>query len=119
MSALMEKAIDLSFLTSMTGGNKEKMVKYINMFLQHAPVLMGQLQANLQQSDWPGLKTTSHTLKSQFSYMGAAEAQSIALQIEKNAQDASNLDQMPAQVEKLKDIFEKACTELKEELTKL
>lgn len=114
-----DKSINLTFLNSMTGGNKDKMAKYINMFLQHAPVLVTQMDVNLQQSDWQGLKTTSHTLKSQFSYMGAAEAQAIALEIEKNAHDMVNLDQVPSQVEKVKNIFVKACAELQAELTKL
>jgi HPt (histidine-containing phosphotransfer) domain-containing protein len=115
----IEKSINLTFLNSMTGGNKEKMAKYINLFLQHAPVLVSQMDSNLQNSDWASLKTASHTLKSQFSYMGAAEAQSLALQIEKNAGEQNNLDLLPAQVEQVKNIFQKACSELQDELTKL
>jgi len=119
MSETTEKSINLTFLNSMTGGNKEKIAKYINLFLQHAPGLVTQMDTNLQNSDWSGLKTTSHTLKSQFSYMGAAEAQSLALQIEKNAGEQINLEQVASQVEQVKTIFQKACAELQAELTKL
>ena len=107
------KASDLSFLKTMTGDNKEKMTKYINMFLQGAPALVSQLDQNLQSADWSSLKTTAHTLKSQFSYMGVSEAKEIALSIENNAAQNTNLEQIPAQVERIKIIFLTACEELK------
>jgi len=113
------KSTDLGFLNSMTGGNKEKMAKYINMFLQHAPVLVNQLENNVQAQEWAALKTTAHTLKSQFSYMGAAEAQAISLAVEKNAGEKTNLEEIPKQVEKIRTIFNKACDELKEEVNRL
>ncbi len=113
------KSTDLGFLNSMTGGNKEKMAKYINMFLQHAPVLVNQLENNVQAQEWAALKTTAHTLKSQFSYMGAAEAQAISLDVEKNAGEKTNLEEIPKQVEKIRTIFNKACDELKEEVNRL
>ena len=68
---------------------------------------------NLQSADWSSLKTTAHTLKSQFSYMGVSEAKEIALSIENNAAQNTNLEQIPAQVERIKIIFLTACEELK------
>jgi HPt (histidine-containing phosphotransfer) domain-containing protein len=119
MENLNEKTVDLTFLTSMTGGNKEKMKKYIGMFLQHAPTLVSQLDDNLRTSDWSGLKTTVHTLKSQFSYMGANEAKELALLMEKNADSNTNVEQFPSQVERIKLLFSKASAELNDELTRL
>lgn len=113
MEKTAPQATDLTFLNSMTGGNKEKMTKYINMFLQNAPPLVAQLDQQLQAADWSSIKTTAHTLKSQFSYMGAHAARDIAQTIEKNAAENSNLDQIPSQIQKIKEIFQTACEELK------
>ena len=51
--------------------------------------------------------------------MGISEAQALALEVEKNANEKTNLEQVPAQVEKIKSIFTSACTELQNELTLL
>lgn len=119
MSENSGKCIDLSFLISMTGGNKERMSKYINLFLQNAPGLVKQMEDQLQQQDWASMKSTVHTLKSQFSYMGMAEAQALALQVERNTDEKTNLDSIPALVEKITDLFNRGSEELKIAITLL
>jgi HPt (histidine-containing phosphotransfer) domain-containing protein len=114
-----QTVIDLSFLNSMTSGNKEKITKYINMFLQLSPGLIAQMGVNVQQEDWSGLKTTAHTLKSQLSYMGANSAKALALEIEKNADEKMELDQLPEKVKKLTSIFNQVESELKMQINNL
>lgn len=119
MSETGGKNINLGFLTSITGGSKERMAKYINMFLQHAPGLVSQLDTHLLQGDWPALKTAAHTLKSQFSYMGVSEGQNLAKEVERLAMEQSDLGKVPEHVEKIKTVFQQTCDELKQELTTL
>lgn len=119
MDSQSEKYTDISFLTSMTGGNKEKISKYITMFLDSSPGLISQLDSQVEKEDWSGIKTTAHTLKSQFSYMGANQAKELALDIEMSSGEKANLEEIPVKAEKLKMIFIKACEELKTTITNL
>ena len=51
MSEATGKSINMGFLASMTGGNKERMAKYITMFLQNAPGLVAQLDTQVASGD--------------------------------------------------------------------
>lgn len=109
----MDEIIDLSFLKSFSGGSSEKMNKYINMFLQHAPVLVNAMEENLAKQDWPSLRSSAHSLKPQISYMGIKQAEELIKSIEYNAGEKTNLDILPAQIDTLKEILSKAYPELK------
>src|SRR6187549_193321 len=108
----MSEIIDLTFLNSFTGGNQEKNSKYIKMFLQHAPVLFGDIQTGLKNADWPSLKTSAHSLKPQISYMGIKSAEELIKTIERDAGDKTNLENLSEKVAALKGILEKALPEL-------
>ena len=45
--------IDLTFLQSFTGGNKEKIAKYINLFLQACPDQLAKMNERLAERDYP------------------------------------------------------------------
>lgn len=110
---MSEEIVDLTFLKSFTGSSPEKMHKYVNLFLQHAPALMQAMETNLASGDWPGLKTSAHSLKPQISYMGIKSAESLIKNIESNASEKINLETIPANLASLKEILEKAYPELK------
>ena len=109
----MEPIEDLTFLKTFTSGSQEKMTKYVNMFLQHAPALVNAMEENLAKQDWAALKTSAHSLKPQISYMGIKSGEELIKTIELNASEKSNLENIPAQINSLKEILEKAYPELK------
>lgn len=109
----MNEIINLDFLKTFASGNTEKMNKYINMFLQHAPVLVKSIEENLSAQDWSALRSSAHSLKPQISYMGIKSAEELIKAIERNAGDKTNLENLPSQVDTLKGILEKAYPELK------
>lgn len=109
----METIADLTFLKTFTSGNAEKIAKYVNMFLQHAPTLLSAMEENLAKQDWAALKTSAHSLKPQISYMGIKSAEALIKNIETDAAEKNNLENMPAQINALKGILEKAYPELK------
>jgi HPt (histidine-containing phosphotransfer) domain-containing protein len=109
----MEKVADLSFLASFTGGDAEKMNKYINLFLKHAPAMLNSIEENLAKKDWASVRTSAHSFKPQISYMGIKSAEELIKSIEKNAGEQVNLDNLPDQVMRLKEILDKAYPELK------
>jgi HPt (histidine-containing phosphotransfer) domain-containing protein len=104
---------DLTFLNSFAGGNKDKIAKYVNLFLQHAPAMVSTIEQHLAGKDYASLKTTAHALKPQITYMGIKSAEELIREIEHNAGENKNLDQLPGQVEKLKAILGDAYPELK------
>ncbi len=109
----MDETINLTFLKSFTAGNSEKMNKYINMFLQHAPNLVKAMDEHLSKEDWPALKSSAHSLKPQISYMGIKPAEDLIKSIESNAGEKTNLESIPSQINTLKQILDKAYPELK------
>jgi HPt (histidine-containing phosphotransfer) domain-containing protein len=108
----MYEIIDLTFLNSFTGGNREKNSKYIKMFLQNAPSLMSTIEDNLSKSDWTSLKSSAHSLKPQISYMGIKSAEELIKNIERDAAEKTNLENISDKITSLRNILEKAYPEL-------
>ncbi|XZF16505.1 tetratricopeptide repeat protein [Chitinophagaceae bacterium MMS25-I14] len=104
---------DLQFLKQLTGGNSEKMRKYIGMFLDNAPRLLQNVQQALETKDFPALKIAAHSLKPQLSYMGVKEEVSNIFLIEQTASEAVHYEKLPPLVAKLHKVCEQAFRELK------
>ena len=110
---MSDEIINLAFLKSFTAGNAEKMNKYINLFLQHAPVLVRAMEDNLAKEDWSSLRSSAHSLKPQISYMGIKSGEELIKTIELNAGEKINLLDLPFQIKTLKEILDQAYPELK------
>lgn len=115
----MEPLADLSFLRTFTGGDAEKMKKYIILFLNGSDALLDGVGKSMQASDWPTLKTAAHSLKSQVKYMGIRKAEELAYYIEQNAGAQTNLDKLPEAARDLTETTLKACEELRQVLATL
>lgn len=115
----MGNLTDLTFLRTFTSSDPVKMSKYINMFLSGAPQILAQMKQQSETSDWKALKTSSHSLKTQLKYMGAATAVDVAFAIEQQCGDLKDLDQVPVLVNDLESKTNTAIAELREELTKI
>ncbi|MEO5571168.1 MAG: Hpt domain-containing protein [Bacteroidia bacterium] len=108
----MSDIVDLTFLNSFTGGNRDKNSKYIKMFLQNAPTLMGSMEENLKKEDWANLKSSAHSLKPQISYMGIKSAEELIKNIERDASEKTNLENISERITTLKNILAEAYPEL-------
>ena len=115
---MSERITDLTFLQSFTGGNKEKMNKYMGIFLQLCPTQLEAMQTHLQNNNYDALRATAHSLKPQITYMGIKQGEGIVKNIEQYAGEKINLEQLPQLLSSFKEICEKAITELKEEILK-
>ncbi len=112
-SEWLEDVTNMEFLKQFTGARPEKMQKYINMFLENAPKLMTSLTQGLEKKDYAAVKIAAHSLKPQLSYMGVKEEMSHILLIEQSAGSSAHYERIPALVEQLKLVCEKAYAELK------
>ncbi len=114
-----KKLTDLSFLRNLTGGNPDKMVKYLRMFLTGAPQSITQMELYALSKDWGALKQTAHALKPQLGYFGAKGSEDLVKQIEHNADSQTDVEQLPAMISIFREQFETINTELQEELNQL
>jgi len=115
LAPLPEKVTDMQFLKSLTGGNLEKMHKYVGMFLDNAPKLLANIDAALEAGDYPAVKIAAHSLKPQLSYMGVKEDVSKIFMMEQSAGNSAHFDVLPAMFTHLKRVCKKAFEELKNE----
>lgn len=112
----MTKTVDLTFLTSFTSGNSEKMKKYITMFLNFCPSQLNTMKTHLESGDYDALRGAAHALKPQITYMGIRAGEDLVKKIEANAAARVDVDKLPELLSSFTAICEQAMTELKEEV---
>lgn len=111
-TTLPEKLTDMDFLKTFTSSNKEKMDKYISMFLDNAPNLLDQIDKAFAAKDFTSVKIAAHSLKPQLSYMGVKEEVSHIFLIEQTASEAGHSDRLPPLIKNLKRVCEQTFKEL-------
>ena len=110
---LPERVTDMQFLKQFTGGNQEKMDKYKGMFLENGPRLLANIEEGIRNGDYGAVKIAAHSMKPQLSYMGVKEEVSHIFLIEQTAGEQAHFERLPALVEQLKKVCEKAFEELR------
>lgn len=110
---LPAQVTDRQFLNSFTNGNRDKVQKYIGMFLENAPRLLANMEAALTTKDLPSIKIAAHSLKPQLSYMGVKEEVSKVFVIEQLAGEEGHAQRLPALIENLNRVCAKAFEELR------
>ncbi|MBA3829791.1 MAG: tetratricopeptide repeat protein [Taibaiella sp.] len=110
---LPDKVTDMQFLTQFAKSDKGKMSKYIGMFLENAPRLLTNVEQAVTTNNLEALKIAAHSLKPQMSYMGIKEEVSHIYLIEHTAGEQGGHSKLPALVENLKRVCNKAFEELK------
>ena len=104
----------MSFLESFTSGNKEKMNKYINIFLQIYPKSLEEMKSYLSQAEYDRLRAVAHSLKPQITYMGIKGGPDLIQKIEKNAGERVDIENLPNTLNSFQDVCDKAVEELKQ-----
>jgi HPt (histidine-containing phosphotransfer) domain-containing protein len=112
----MSKSIDLTFLNTFTGGNPEKIKKYVNMFLGFCPGQLKTMKDHLDAGNYDGLRGAAHALKPQITYMGIKGGEELVKKIEANAAAKTDVEKLPEMLNNFTSICELAMTELKEEV---
>jgi HPt (histidine-containing phosphotransfer) domain-containing protein len=74
--------VDISFLESFTKGDKNKMRRYIQMYLDNSPSIFEKMNSALESENWESLKINAHSLKPQVDYMGIPELKKCLSSIE-------------------------------------
>ncbi len=110
---------NLDFLTQFTKGDKAKMKKYIEMYLDTSKQKMEVMKNALQNKEYETLKVAAHTMKSQARYMGITSVEADIVSVEHSCNEQNNLDQLPTLVEKVNSVLSQSITELSEKINSL
>ncbi len=113
------KYVDDSFLRSFTGGEPEKMKKYIHLFLDNAPKMLERLAAAVEEKQYGEIKIAAHSLKSQLKYLGVGEEHSGVYALEQMGAHNIGFELIILAFEKLKHVLEASFLEANEMIEKL
>lgn len=109
------KTIDLEHLKELTKDNKDRILKYIGIFLQNLPDELEVLKKHAEVKDFAAIRESLHKLKGITAYMGIKKLTSLF-----NSSEYSNLEELSD--EKMKHFFveiEDTCTKAIEELKEI
>lgn len=105
--------VDLTFLQSFTGGSKDKMAKYIGIFLQMCPGQLELMKTHLSAGNYDGLRGTAHALKPQITYMGIRGGEDLIKKIERHAAEKIDVENLPVMLDEFTGICNQAMVDLK------
>ena len=74
--------IDLNALKTITGGDSEKLLDYIEMYLEQTPDEIDKLKKYFREKNWSSLEIVAHNMKSKAGYMGIQKLNELAEAIE-------------------------------------
>ena len=114
-----KKLTDLTFLRNLTGGQTEKMVKYLRMFLTGTPQSITQMELYALSKDWTALKQTAHSIKPQLGYFGAKGSEDLIRQIEQQADSQTETERLPSMITNFREQYKTISAELEQELNQL
>ena len=104
--------LDLARLCEISGNDAVTTREVIDVFLEHAPTLMGELRDQHEARDGAGLRRVAHKLKPMLAYVGMTSLHARAVQIEQADIAAANWEQFAELVRSITADFEPAQREL-------
>ena len=106
---------DLRYLEEFCEGDKLRMKKYINIFLESSPMLIEKLNAALKENDFELIADQIHSFKTKWIMMGMMETKDLAHEIEQQLRNGSvDMTITKENVVKLLDHIRAAMEELTE-----
>jgi len=105
---------DLEYLKGMSGDSPEIIKEMIDLFKEQVPEFTEQMQEYLLDKNWKSLGETAHKAKSSVSIMGMEELAGELNQLEQNAKQQADLENIPDMVENFIHVSEQALKELQE-----
>jgi HPt (histidine-containing phosphotransfer) domain-containing protein len=87
--------VDLSYLEEFTGGDKQKLHRYLAMYLKTAPPAISEFQILLQQQNFEDLKLKAHSIKPQAHYLGISALKDVLAEMEAIIRDNGDVNRLP------------------------
>jgi len=108
--------IDLSYLQELAEGSEEFMQRMIKAFLVQTPQLVAQLESGLAAKDWAAIRGAAHKMKPSVDFIGMHAIKSTVHDLEQFAAEKTNLEKIPALIERVKIVCANAMHELESTL---
>ena len=93
--------MDWSEVLDRLGGDQELLEELAAIFLEHAPVILSEIQRAISEQDMPALQNAAHSLKGSAGNFGAEEVIEKALALETMARER-RIEQIEETFEALK-----------------
>ena len=116
---LQERITDLSYLEEVIDGDMSLKKQMLEIMLKETPEEVAKMQIFLDIKDWKKLRSVAHKFKSTVTYMGLHDLKEVVKTIQKNAEERTDLDQLPLLIEKITTQCEIAIVEIEEELKQI
>ncbi|PCH88260.1 MAG: hypothetical protein COB88_04320 [Flavobacteriales bacterium] len=117
---MKKKTFDLSAIEGITGGKPDRIISYIDMYIDLTSKEIIQLITAAEEKNWEELERAAHKMKAGSGYMGVAKLQALATDMEVAAA-VKNPDKksLQNQISLVENIFELVEVELLEEKKRL
>jgi len=86
--AIMAVVWDYAAALQRMGGDEPLLSELIAVFFEEYPKFAGRLTQSLAQQDFAALREAAHSLKGSLGYLGASEAEALALELEQASLEA-------------------------------
>jgi len=106
MSINDEIIIDLSYLIEVASGNNEFIVEMIDIFLAQTPGHVDELNTAIQAKEWKRIAEVAHKIKPTLSFMGVESAKDVMAEIEKDARNEENYENIVSKITQMQAVFE-------------
>ena len=108
-----QKTINLSYLESISSGNKEFVKEMVNLFLSENPEEIKSLENAITEKNHKSIKTIAHKLRSTIPFMGLDKIiEKDVAEIEKLAANNADVKEIEQRFAKVKEVCEKSYYEL-------
>jgi len=112
---LLTSVTDLAYLRNFCNQDKEAMKKYMNIFLDTAPLWLEKLRLARAKNNYAEIASQIHGFSTKFMMFGMHRAKALAIQIENECRNESHTpDSMSTDLILLMELVEKAVVELKQ-----
>lgn len=103
---------DLKYLTEMMGNKNHLIVGIMDAFLKQIPEELHTINIAVEKTDYPGIKSIAHTMKSSVSIMGISTLAPLLQEIENFGASASGIEKIKVLNKKLIQICAQAIAEV-------
>lgn len=98
-------SVDLSLLYNISGDDESYIRVMLPTFLENMPVTVARIAQAIDEKNWEELYSAAHYAKSSLSVIKVSEMFDAVLTIEQYAKKKTNLNELPALLQKIKETF--------------
>ncbi|WP_316800718.1 Hpt domain-containing protein [Pedobacter frigidisoli] len=88
------------------------MIEVFDTFIEQTPIYLAELEAALVARNWLKVSNGAHKIKPTFTYIGRNDVKDFVSLIENNARNQVAIEQIPGDVERLKELLNEIYAQL-------